>query len=59
MVVALGSSSGRSKALQKQFRSSFAMVFTLRGGKVVKFEEYVDTAAIAGAYASGATAARG
>src|SRR5258708_10636074 len=45
MVVALGSSTGRSKPLQKQIRTNWAMVFTLRGGKVVKFEEYNDTAA--------------
>ena len=58
VVVALGFTTGRSKPLQKQIRSSFAMVFTLRGGKVVKFEEYVDTAAIASAYVSGTQVAR-
>src|SRR5207245_9892739 len=31
VVVALGSSSGRSRALQKQFRRSFAMQLALRG----------------------------
>ena len=58
VVVALGFTTGRSKPLQKQIRSSFAMVFTLRGGKVVKFEEHMDTAATASAYLSGTQVAR-
>ncbi len=57
-VVALGSSTGRSKPLQKQISTGFAMVFTLSGGKVVKFEEYLDTAAVASSYADTAQAAR-
>jgi len=57
-VVALGSYSGRSKSLQKPFRSSWAMVFTLRGGKVTRFEEHADTAAISAAFTGEAGAAR-
>jgi ketosteroid isomerase-like protein len=58
VVVVLGSSSGRAKTTQKPFQSRWAMVFTFRGGKVAKFEEHQDTAAIEGAFASSA-AARG
>ena len=58
VVIALGSYIGRSKTAQKQFRSKWAMVFTLRGGKVTRFEEHTDTAAIASAYTASTTAAR-
>jgi len=58
-VIALGISTGRSKQLQKQASTRFAMVFTLSGGRVAKFEEHLDTAAVAGAYVSDAQAARG
>lgn len=51
-VVALGTYSGRSKPLNKKFTSSWAMVFTLRGGKLVHFDEHYDTEAVAAAYAS-------
>src|SRR5438105_258251 len=37
IVVALGSSTARSKPLQKQSTTNFAMVFTLKGGKVTRF----------------------
>src|SRR5713226_3313764 len=43
-VVVLGSYSGRSKNLRKPFRSNWAMVFSLRSGKVTRFEEHTDTA---------------
>ncbi len=56
VVVVLGSYSGRSKTLQKPFRSSWAMVFTFHGGKVTRFEEHADTAAIAGAFTGVSTA---
>jgi ketosteroid isomerase-like protein len=59
VVVALGSYSGRSKPLQKEVRSDWAMMFTLRNGKVTRFQEYADTAAIATAYTGSATAAKG
>lgn len=59
VVVALGSYKGRSKPMQKQFQTGFAMAFTLRGGKVTRFQEHMDTAAIAAAYASASQAAKG
>jgi ketosteroid isomerase-like protein len=59
VVVATGSSTGRSKEQQRPVTTSFAMVFTLSGGKVTKFEEYLDTAAVASAFLSEAQAARG
>jgi len=37
------------------FDSDFAMVFTLRDGKVVRFQEFSESAAINAAYAVGAT----
>ena len=52
-VVALG----RYKAttpINKGFDSDFAMVFTLRNGKVTHFQEFCDSAAINAAYAVGA-----
>jgi len=55
-VIALGSSTGRSKPWQT---TPFAMVYTMSGGKVAKFQEYLDTAAVASAYVSEAQAARG
>ena len=58
VVVAIGTSTGRSKKLQKQVTTRFAMVFTLSGGKVTKFEEHLDTAAVASAYVSDTQAAR-
>jgi ketosteroid isomerase-like protein len=36
------------------FESDFAMVFTLRNGKVVRFQEFTNSAAINAAYARGA-----
>ena len=59
VVVALGSYTGRSKSRQKQFQSRWAMAFTLRDGKITRFEEHADTAAIASAYAGTTTAAKG
>ncbi len=42
-VVALGEYRGRYKATGKGFTAPFAHVWTLRGGKVVKFRQYTDT----------------
>ena len=42
-VVALGEYSGRYKATGKKFSAPFAHVWTLRGGKVVRFRQYTDT----------------
>ena len=46
MVVGLGYYSGRYKATGKEFRAQFAHVFKLRDGKIVKFQQYTDTALV-------------
>ncbi len=48
-VVVLGSYRGRSRN-GKTFESEWAMVFTLRNGKVVYFQEFTDSAAINAAF---------
>jgi ketosteroid isomerase-like protein len=48
-VVALGHYTASSSA-NRQFDSDFAMVFTLRDGKVTRFQEFCDSAAINAAY---------
>jgi uncharacterized protein len=58
-VVALGSYTGRAKASQKAFKTSWTMTFKLRGGKVTRFEEHMDTAALEAAFAAPSKAARG
>ena len=49
-VVALGSYNGTT-SIGKSFESDFAMVFTLKNGKVSHFQEFCDSAAINAAYA--------
>ena len=49
-VVALGSYNGTT-SIGKGFESDFAMVFTLKNGKVSHFQEFCDSAAINAAYA--------
>ena len=44
-VVALGRYSWRVKATGREFSSDFAHVCTIRNGKIVRFHEYMDTAA--------------
>jgi ketosteroid isomerase-like protein len=44
-VVALGSYQWRVKSNSREFGGDFAHVFTIRDGKVVAFNEYMDTAA--------------
>ena len=44
-VVALGRYSWRVKATVREFSSDFAHVCTIRDGKIVRFHEYMDTAA--------------
>jgi ketosteroid isomerase-like protein len=53
-VVALGHYTATTPA-GKSFDSDFAMVFTLRNGKVTAFQEFTDSAAVNAAYAVGAT----
>ena len=48
-VVTLGHYTAKTSA-GKNFESDFAMVFTMRGGKVVRFQEFTDSAAIDRAY---------
>ena len=48
-VVALGHYTGKSP-IGKSFDSDFAMVFTLKNGKVSHFQEFSDSAAINAAY---------
>jgi len=42
-VVALGYYSGTSRVSGRPLRSEWAMIFTLRNGKVARFREYADT----------------
>ena len=42
-VVALGEYSGTYKATGKSFRANFAHVWKVKGGKAVRFTQYVDT----------------
>ncbi len=49
-VVALGHYSFRVKATGKQFESDWAEVFTIKNGKIARFQEYDNTAAAAVAY---------
>ncbi|MET3517972.1 ketosteroid isomerase-like protein [Pseudacidovorax sp. 1753] len=42
-VVALGHYSGMYKATGKSFRAPFVHAWTLQGGKIVRFVQYVDT----------------
>ena len=48
-VVALGQYAAKAPT-GRGFESDFVMVFTLRGGKVVQFQEFSDSAAINAAY---------
>ena len=52
-VVALGHYTATTP-MKKSFDSDFAMVFTLRSGKVTHFQEFCNSAAINAAYAVGA-----
>jgi len=51
MVVAIGHYRARANATGRTFDSAFAMVFTLRDGKVAAFREFTDSAAINAAFA--------
>ena len=52
-VVALGHYTATTP-IGKAFDSDFAMVFTLRNGKVTEFQEFTDSAAVNAAYAMAA-----
>jgi ketosteroid isomerase-like protein len=50
-VVAIGHYRAITKPTGKSFESDFAMVFTMRDGKVAKFQEFTDSAGINAAFA--------
>ena len=50
-VVVLGFEKIRSKRTGRSYESQWPHSFTLVGGKIVKFREYADTAAVAAAFA--------
>ena len=52
-VVVLGHYTWRVKAPDRSFSSDFAHAFHLAGGKIEKFQEFLDTAAAAAAYQPG------
>lgn len=49
-VLALGHYACRVKSTGREFGGDFAHVFTVQDGKVVRFHEYMDTAAVAAAH---------
>lgn len=49
-VVALGHYRWRVTGTGRTFDSDFAHIFTIKNGKVVRFQEFMDTAAVAAAY---------
>jgi ketosteroid isomerase-like protein len=49
-VVALGYYDGTVKTSGKSFKSEWAMAFTLRGGKIVKFREFTDSLGLTNAF---------
>ena len=49
-IVGLGRYAWRVKATGREYASDFAHVFTVRGGKIVGFHEYLDTAVAAAAH---------
>ena len=58
-VVTLGHYAGRAKNTGRRFESNFAMKFRLRDGKIAGFQEYMDTANLAAAYAGAGVATAG
>ena len=46
-IVVLGEYHGTYRATGKSMRAAFAHVYTLRGGRIVRFEQYADTAKVA------------
>lgn len=50
MVVAIGQYEWRVKATGKTFKADFAHAFTIRNGKVTRFQEFAENAAAAEAY---------
>lgn len=48
-VLVTGWSRGRVKGTGRMFDNHWVMAFSVRGGKIIKFEEYADTQALAAA----------
>jgi uncharacterized protein len=51
-VVALGREEGRVRSTARKFQTDWAMVFTVRDGKIARFHQYLDTSNIEAAFAS-------
>lgn len=49
-VAVVGHYAGHVKATGREYETYFVHVFTLREGKIARFDEYTDTAAIANAF---------
>ena len=58
-VVVTGTERGRVRSNGRTFTNDWAMVFTLRGGKVAAFRCYEDTGAVAAAFSAGGAARAG
>ena len=52
LVVALGYYSGTAKPTGRAFSSDWVMVFTLNNGRVTRFQEFADSAALVNAFAT-------
>ena len=52
-VVALGHYAWHVKSTGREWESDFVLVFSVREGKIVRFQEYTNTAAIAEAFREG------
>ena len=55
LVVALGHYRWRVKATGREIASEFAHEFTVRDGRIVRFQEFMDTAAFVAGYAGALT----
>jgi hypothetical protein len=55
-VVVRGQYAGRVKDTGREYTTYFIHIFTVRDGKIVNFDEYTDTAAIAAAFVKAQTA---
>jgi len=55
-VVVLGNYTFQVKGTRRQFTSDWAHVFTIQNGKIVRFQEFTDTAAVSNAYQQRAAA---
>jgi ketosteroid isomerase-like protein len=50
MVAALGFEKMRVKSTGKEYQSNWVHLYTLCNGKIVRFEEFIDTAAVAAGF---------